>query len=203
MGQYKPVISKGEIEAYKNYLRTLQEILWKTGWRANDALIDILTPDQIDAKPTKLTDTEKDMIEHIDKIFLQGWEKFADLEEALTHIYNGQGIGLDIDLQVALSAYEKTALNQRITIKNRVLTAKSNAIQGMLVDMSNSLKEVNTIIEILVRITGKDSGDITSISLSELDMPPSWLDNNVITQLTPYPTAINEVSLKNRIDEKN
>ena len=192
-----------KIAAYNQYIKSLQAVSQKTGWRANDALIDTLTLDQIDAKPIKLTDTEKDMIEIIDRIFFQGLKKFTDLEETLTHIYNGESVGLEIDFQVAISAYEKTALNQRITIKNRVLTAKSNEIQGMLVDMSNSLKEVNTIINILERILSKDAGDITSISLSELDIPPSWLDNNVITQLTSYPTAINEVSMKNRLDAKN
>lgn len=149
-------IDDSQIAAHDQYLNSLDAIWKGTFGNAQHALTDILTADQLNLPVQKLSDEEKWQADYIGNLFL--WDanqSFIVLEDILSKNINS------INIPIAIKAYDKLALNQKIGIKNTIMRFKGDSgIQRTLINAWESLKKINEFITILERIWWENSDEI-------------------------------------------
>lgn len=151
-----------KIIAHDIYLKTLDAIWKSTFGRAEAATASILTIDQLNMTIQKLSEEEKKQVEYVGNMFL--WEakqSYEALEEILKEKYDNDALDSNTDLQLAIKAYEKLALNQRIAIKNTIMKFKGDSgIQRTLINASNSLEQIHEFIVRIERVLDEDAKEI-------------------------------------------
>lgn len=149
-----------KITAHKEYLQALDAIWKSTFGKANYAIATVLTVDQLDIPIQKLSDEEKHQVAYIGNIFMwDAKQSYETLENILWEMYeNNTG---NMNLQTAIQAYEKLALNQRIGIKNTIMKFNGDSwIQRTLINASNSLEQIHEFISRIERIIWKNVKEI-------------------------------------------